>query len=365
MKKILQLSFLFLLTTFLFSATAFCSAPIEVKGYGQTKYMALKDALRMAIEMRVGSLVDSKTILEKNQVIKDTIYAKSEGYVKSYEIINTYKGNDTFCLTVRVIVDDSPNSALMTRLQSLKNIETNLNNPRIGLLLVRKHPYYNYYIYADAATVSVINDLSSKGFTRIVDLRLANINQRADVFYSLITNNPMEAVAIAKQHNVDYLIAGELKPNNIGNIMGSGLYSYRTAITWRIINTGNAQIIGTGSAITSGVDIAPDLAREKSFENTGSAISSKIVESLSTASMQITQSVLIRVRSMSNNSFEQLVQNLNNMPGVERSFVRFYQNGTGEIDINTSNSPYEISILLKKSGYTVLEISTNVVTVSY
>lgn len=341
-----------------------CSAAVEVKGYGQTKDLALKDAMRMAIEMKVGSLIDSKTVVEKNQIISDTIYAKSEGYVKSYTILNEFKTGNSYCLTVQVVVDDSPNSALMSRLQSLKNIETNLNNPRIGVSFIRKANYYNRYIAVEIANSSVVNALGNKGFTRVLDLGSAYEQRGTETIYSLLMGNSEEAITLAKQNSVDYLIVGELKPSNVGNIMGSGVYSYRTSVTWKVINVGTSQIVATGSAFTSAVDITPDIAMEKSMDKIGNAVSDKIVEKLAATSMQISHSLLIKVRNMNSESFDKLVQNLSNVQGVEKCFVRFYQNQSGEIDINTSNLPYDMSLLLKNLGYKIVEINTNVVTIS-
>ena len=76
----------------LIAATA-SAAMVTTTGQGGSERDALHDAMRNAIEQQVGVLVDSKTYVQNYKVIHDQIFTHSEGYIKSYSIVNKQYAN--------------------------------------------------------------------------------------------------------------------------------------------------------------------------------------------------------------------------------------------------------------------------------
>ena len=48
---------------------------------------AIADALRKAVEQAVGTLVASETLVENYQPLRDNVYTKTAGYIRSYTVI--------------------------------------------------------------------------------------------------------------------------------------------------------------------------------------------------------------------------------------------------------------------------------------
>ena len=57
---------------------------ITVTGYGNSKDEALKSAFQNAVEQEVGVLVDSKTVIRNNKLIKNKILTYSNGFNEIY-----------------------------------------------------------------------------------------------------------------------------------------------------------------------------------------------------------------------------------------------------------------------------------------
>jgi hypothetical protein len=61
---------------------------IEACGTGKTRNTAIRDALRNAVEMGLGTLIDSKTLIKNDELIRDRIFSQSAGYVAAYSILS-------------------------------------------------------------------------------------------------------------------------------------------------------------------------------------------------------------------------------------------------------------------------------------
>jgi len=84
-----------------------CGTASIVNGnISRARTMALQNAQRNAVEMGLGTVIDSQTMVQNDQLIRDRIYSQSSGYVKNYSIlseghtpdVNTYK----VCLRAKV-----------------------------------------------------------------------------------------------------------------------------------------------------------------------------------------------------------------------------------------------------------------------
>ena len=135
-----RISFILLLVCIVLSSVAYAADRETVAvGYGASYQSALDDALRSGVEKAVGVLVDSQTLVKNYQTISDEIYLQAQGFVKDYFVLQEEKDNGQFRLTVRVIVDTEPNSALLTKLQRLGLINKRLENPRIAVIIPEYH----------------------------------------------------------------------------------------------------------------------------------------------------------------------------------------------------------------------------------
>ncbi len=73
------------------------------EGMGETIAEAKKDALRSAVELVVGSLVDARTRVENDEVIEQILTA-SNAYVESHKVLKARGNNGVFTVTVEARV---------------------------------------------------------------------------------------------------------------------------------------------------------------------------------------------------------------------------------------------------------------------
>ena len=87
MKKSKRIIYLLGISFALFIQNAMAQQ-VVVDGMGMDKESALRDASRNAVEQVVGTMVDSKTLVNNAVVALDTIYTKSQGFVTNQEILS-------------------------------------------------------------------------------------------------------------------------------------------------------------------------------------------------------------------------------------------------------------------------------------
>lgn len=74
-------------------------------GMGATSEQATQDALRSAIEIAVGSMVSSNTLVSNDKIIRDEIFNHSKGFVRSYEVVSeSGDPTDGYVVTISAIV---------------------------------------------------------------------------------------------------------------------------------------------------------------------------------------------------------------------------------------------------------------------
>ena len=83
---------------------AYAQDTIEVvsTGYGLTHDDALRDALRTAVSMSIGQLVDAETIVKNDEVIHERVLNYSGGYVDGYDLIQKAVKRSDGLLTTRI-----------------------------------------------------------------------------------------------------------------------------------------------------------------------------------------------------------------------------------------------------------------------
>jgi len=77
---------------------------IMVTGSGKSRDEAINFALREAVERAVGAFVYSTTSVENFQLLKDEIFTTTRGMVQSFDIVKEEKSENTFFITLQVIV---------------------------------------------------------------------------------------------------------------------------------------------------------------------------------------------------------------------------------------------------------------------
>ena len=90
----------------------------------------MESALRAAVEQVIGTMVDSETLVQNNQLLSDKIYTQTSGYISNYKIVKEKPDTDTniYSVTVEATVKSG---SLQDDLNSLGVLMRRMKMPRV------------------------------------------------------------------------------------------------------------------------------------------------------------------------------------------------------------------------------------------
>lgn len=227
------LTFVFLAASLVFGQTSANMqdhnvTEVEVQGMGTSMQTAISDAKRNAISTAIGTYLVSEQEMQNYMTVKDQILAKSEGFVKSFEVKDKSKGPDgLWTVTIKAAVTKD---MLLNDLEALGILMSQLDNPSIVVFYAPKGvPYdqrfteqainqinqyfttYRYNVYdLDQLDAMIEDDMSMKQVALQEDVDMAQMlakKLKADIYVTValiledVGNGKKKAKATAKIFN--------------------------------------------------------------------------------------------------------------------------------------------------------------------
>ena len=359
--------FLILGSVFLLASFNVFAQEVVVKGVGPDKNSALRDASRNAVEQIVGIFIDSKTLVSKNVVALDEIYAKSQGFVRNVTVLESKQINGGWEVTARVDVNTSPDSQLMNRVAMIAQ----LNDPRIGVVITyhgSAESEEQKQKYLIVCTGAINENLIKEGFEHVVTPQ---------------SNQEMETGSIQKFDNVDFIVIGKLdintnsvkltkysdytNENSEVSTVATGLERTLAELDMKVVRADTQEIVGEfhveGDAMQNDMNRSANaavvLASSRAAEN--------VKRLFKRAASSVEGTVQIIVRTDSYDSVLKLENELRQAAGVENVSVKSYNNGKGTVFVSTSLQPNQLykqlktnsnlNVFMENSSSNLLEIS--------
>lgn len=342
---------------------------VVVKGVGPDKNSALRDASRNAVEQVVGTYIDSKTLISKNVVALDEIYAKSQGFIRNVTVLDSKQGNNGWEVTAKIDVNTNPDSQLMSRVAMIAQ----LNDPRIGVNI-------NYYGDVESfeqrekylvMCVGAINEnLIKQGFTHVVIPEKKEIGKISENQYRQFKN-------------VDFLVTGQMDLHTNAvmlprytdytnedytiNTTATGLQRTLAELDIKVIRADTQEVVGEfrveGDAMQNEVNISENAA----VSLAASRAAEKVKAIFTRTASSVEGNVQIVVRTDNYDQILRLEKALRQTAGVENVNVKKYENGKGTLFVSTSLQANQIfrqlktstgfNIFMESSSANLLEIS--------
>ncbi|MBI2400708.1 MAG: hypothetical protein HYV23_06600 [Deltaproteobacteria bacterium] len=104
--------------------------------------LAIADALRKAVEQAVGTLVAADTLVENFQVIDDSVYTNSQGYIRNYSIISEARSAEIYEVRVKAVVATGD---LSGDLSAMGLLQKKAERPRVLFMMAEKGPAQSDY----------------------------------------------------------------------------------------------------------------------------------------------------------------------------------------------------------------------------
>jgi len=221
---------------------------LEVKGTASLsepnpRVLAKKRAYRAAVEYAVGVHVRSEDIVEFGQLLRDKIYAYSEGYVKHAELVNDWQSNNLYEAIYKMEVCEGK-LAKDAFLHGINVIDVYrlMGEPTIVIAIpdIIDHKESSTYLSKTMLQDAFI----SKGI-EVKDIeQFEFVRRRETQIYEMI-NDKAAMLALQQRLGADYLIYGgcDVYSRVSEKYLGADVYCYNVDLNVNIICRATAKVV--------------------------------------------------------------------------------------------------------------------------
>lgn len=296
---------------------------------------SLAEAQKAAVERVVGVFISARTRVEKAVAIEQNILAKTEGYVRKYDIVAEGRTKDNFYkTTVRALIPPQEIEQDLERLIKSSAV----GNPRVAVML-------DELVDGDVtdrlrATQALTETLLNTGFKVVDREALAQANAMAQI-KAIESGDVAKINSLAKTLQAELLLVGSAQSLfNTDKGLG-GLASYRATVSLQAVKAGTGEIVKAVSKTASGVEVNREMASDKARENAANLVAEILAEDLPKA-LSKKSGVSLEVRGISSLSdLAEIRKALQAVPGVQNIYTRSYEAGTAVMDIDTTSADAE------------------------
>ena len=352
--------FLLLLVVFFLFTNVALAQQVTVDGVGSDKESALRDAMRNAVETVVGTMIDSRTLIDKNVVALDEIYSKSQGFVKDIKILQESQTGGMYRIKANVDVNTNPDTQLMNRLQMIML----LNDPRIAVVVLRGNSGSGAPVSdengnmisgqsnsgTDQISETALNEkLLELGFTHVVDADIVTRLYDLPALHS-IYNGGQSGFVHNGNLGIDYLVLGKSEtdaqkislPDDKGNYVETMLTGTKSNLHVKIIKFATGELVGTFSVEGQGIENNTNRADNKALKDAAAKAAKKLEEKFRKLGAQPFTGMRMTVSANDYTNVEKLMQELRSVSGVQNVYVRERNGNKTILDVDTTQKPHII-----------------------
>lgn len=217
---------------------------------------AIADALRKAVEQAVGTLIASDTMVENYQVLNDSVYTKTQGYVQRYNVINegqTMQG--MYQATVRATV---ALGRIKDDLNAMGLLQKKMERPRVLFMIAEKNIGHKYYVFwwwgrseyrgetvdISAAESTLKEIFLNKGFN-VVDMTGSTDKIEVSDAFKVSDLTQDGARKIGKNLNAEIVVYGKAVATEGPRTPGSSVGSYLADITAQAVRVDDGVVLAS------------------------------------------------------------------------------------------------------------------------
>ena len=356
----LKQKFLLLFAVFFLFTNVALAQQVTVDGVGADKESALRDTMRNAVETVVGTMIDSRTLIDKNVVALDEIYSKSQGFVKDIKILQESQTGGMYRIKANVDVNTNPDTQLMNRLQMIML----LNDPRIAVVVLRGNSGSGAPVSdengnmisgqsnsgTDQISETALNEkLLELGFTHVVDTdtvtRLYDLPALCSIY-----NGEQSGFVNNGYLGIDYLVLGKSEtdaqkislPDDKGNYVETMLTGTKSNLHVKIIKFATGELVGTFSVEGQGIENNTNRADNKALKDAAAKAAQKLEEKFRKLGAQPFTGMRMTVSANDYTNVEKLMQEIRAISGVQNVYVRERNGNKTILDVDTTQKPHII-----------------------
>lgn len=327
---------------------------------------AIQDALRHAVEMAVGTRVQSQTETREFQTKMDQIFTHSSGFIRKYDIVSEGMDGEVVQVTVRAVIGAAD---LDKDLDAIRALMARKGMPRTMVLIAEQNigmaapagPWMKgAAVSADLriAENTVLDQLKNGGFGQLVDPEIAS--EKAAQVGGFVTD--LTAAQVRKLKSLtgaEVILVGQVIATSRGEnaALGSGFRSCMATISGRAVNTDNGDILSTAEATQPAAQLDDLTCGKEAIKKASKAFGQDMIRKIAERwSKDVSGGNEIHVTVRKVGGFRQakdfssaLTQHVRGVKGVsQRSFAA----GTQELDVTMvgSTNDFAEEVEAKKLG---------------
>jgi hypothetical protein len=281
---------------------------------------SLVDAQRNAVEKAVGVFVSARTLVEKAIAIESNILARTDGYVKKYDIISEGPSDGNLYRTrIRALV-------------AIKDLEKDLKD--MSLLKT-----------AELARPRVTIELDES-----VDKASVNEKAASNALEQTLTTQGFVVLQGDRAKEAELVIKGKASSFPFQSSGLGGFVSYRARLAVQAVRPGTQDVVASLSREASGLGGNADLAALKSLETVGELMGNDLGAQL-TQLWSTGSTILISVEGVKSFSdVEKVRKHLQSQPGIADISLRLYDENMAQFEVQMgSQKPAELAASLEAS----------------
>ncbi len=303
------------------------AAPYNAADILATKRSSLVDAQKNAVEKAVGVFVSGRTMVEKAVAIENNILARTDGYVKKYDIVKEWQDGGLYYTRIRALV------ALKDLQQDLKEMSllgsTELSRPHVAVNITEK--IQKDIVEEKPASTALQKELTDNGY-----------NIAATEKDSIPPDLVIKGTASAYPFQAEGL---------------GGFVSYRARLTVDVTRPGTSKSVASVTQEASGLGGNAELAGLKSLEVVGHMVGEELSEEL--AKVWTNQkTIYLAVEAVGSFAeVDRIKKHIASQPGVKDLVLRTYDDNLAQFEVELGDvTPTELATHLEASQVVALKV---------
>ncbi|MFQ5585627.1 MAG: flagellar assembly protein T N-terminal domain-containing protein [Thermodesulfobacteriota bacterium] len=328
---------------------------------------AVSDALRKAVEQAVGTIVSADTMVENYQVLKDSIYTKSQGYVQSYRIV---KEGRVGANLYQVVVDASVEvGSLKDDLDALGLLHQEVGKPRVLFMIAEQNVGQKFYIFwwwgkseyrgeqvdLSVAETALKEEFLNNGFN-VVDISSIVGTIDIDNAFKVVDLTNDGARSIARQTGAEVVVKGKAIAKEGPRTRGSSVAPYLADITATAIRVDNGQVIASARGHGVSRHISEITGGTEALEKAAKELSDKLIEQIVAKwSGEVYGGGMVKITIRGIGSFKELARIKEvlrrEVRGVQGIYQRSYEGNEAVLDVEVKGNAQALADGLTKGEY--------------
>ncbi len=309
--------------------------------------LAIADALRNAVTQVVGVYVSATTIGDNYKLVRNEVIARSSGFAALDKVESESVTNGILKVRAMVTVSDRP---LAEKLRELGLT----HDWKIGIVSRMKGSHDRV-----AMESAMAQQLVDAGFRVIDESRRAQLSAAESAVRAAAGDKACLA-AIAREFDVDILIASDALVENVDSAVEGGVTFYRSRsnvqATAYYADTG--EVLAMTNATAEALDQSQSLSARQCLRKAGVRLGEELAQDLLVAPAALDPFVVVRITGVKKMTVaSEIEKTIRHLSGVTRVTRQRLANGTLELNVHVDSAlrdhlpdRLESSVLGRRTG---------------